>query len=92
MARQRFADEDTCQQARIILFQHLRSLGAELYLSDIAVTWFNYTLGGWKAILCNKNNDDHFYYEVTFNKVSMMYYVDEYTLTGHNEYSTIAFN
>lgn len=84
--RTKLSGEDATTQARIILFTYLHERGGTLYLSDIATTWFNYTLGGWKAMLCNKNSDDNLYYEVTYNNLNERYYVDEYARENHAEY------
>lgn len=44
----------------------------------IHVVWYNYTLGGWKALLCT-NLPDQLYYEVTYNKEFHETYLDVYT-------------
>lgn len=84
--RTKLSGEDATTQARIILFTYLHERGGTLYLSDIATTWFNYTLGGWKGMLCNKNSDDNLYYEVTYDNLNERYYVDEYARENHAEY------
>lgn len=46
-------------------------------LDDVKLVWFNYTLGGWKAMVITTLPDNH-YYEVTYNKEKRETYLDAY--------------
>lgn len=61
---------DYPQRAKELVFEWAASgLGVEkehprFSINDVYVVWFNYTLGGWKA-LCSTSIPDGRYYEVT---------------------------
>lgn len=78
---------DPTQRARLILWDHIRAAGGKLPFTDVRVTWFNYTLGGWKAMLCLINTEDNSYFEVTYNAKTNEYYMDEYGLVKHSEFA-----
>lgn len=78
---------DPTQKARLILWDHLTAAGGVLAFSIVRVTWFNYTLGGWKAMLCLQGTPDNSYFEVTYNKSADEYYLDEYNRIKHSEFS-----
>lgn len=46
-------------------------------IDHVKLVWFNYTLGGWKAMLITTLPDDH-YYEVTYDKEMNLTYLDAY--------------
>ena len=79
-----FSEQDATTQARILVHTYMQDHGVTVRLSEIKVTWFNYTLGGWKAMLCIDNECD--YYEVTFDNVNAKYYLDKYEPAGYTEY------
>lgn len=44
---------------------------------DVFVVWYNFQLGGWKAML-STTLPDGMYYEVTYNKITQESYLDAY--------------
>lgn len=87
MSPKTLSELDPTQKARLILWDHICAAGGALNFSDVRVTWFNYTLGGWKSMLCLAGTKDNSYFEVTYNKVTDEYYLDEYQLVHHSEFT-----
>jgi len=53
-------------------------------LDEVYVVWFAYTLGNWKA-LCSTSLPDGRYYEVTYDAVKNIAFLDTYVKTHNNE-------
>lgn len=49
----------------------------KLKIEDVYVVWYNYTLGGWKALLSTEVRDGK-YYELTYNRLTEETYIDCY--------------
>lgn len=54
----------------------------QITMNDAYVTWFNYTLGNWKALVSTTIPDGK-YYEVTYNADVKKTYVDVYIKFDH---------
>ena len=54
-----------------------------LWLSDVYVVWFSYTLGNWKALLSTVLPDGA-YYEVIYDREKKITYVDTYIKIAQN--------
>jgi uncharacterized protein DUF6275 len=81
---------DIPRLAREIVYDQAVSYGVQkenpdFSIDDVYVVWFAYVLGCWKG-LCSTSLPDGRYYEVTYNAVKKIGFVDTYRKTHNVEF------